>query len=346
LKKAASILILVAFTSIAMAQDRDLLSVVDELGGVLEWNPLREVGVISLGQDRIVLQVGTPFGVVNYREKVPIDPPSRVQGAVMLTESAVEALRAAVEQERLARALEQLRIGYVLIDPGHGGKDSGAVGEYQKGGKTVPVKEKDTVLAIAQDLSQMLRAAYPDKEIRHTRTDDTYVSLEDRAETANALLQKTKDAVLYISIHANATLNKLSRPTGFEVWYLPPEYRRTLLDPRSAGGEASEMLPILNSVLEEEISVESIVLAREILKGLDGKIGSLSPDRGLKEESWYVVRNAKMPAVLIEVGFISTPEEAARLASETYLKQVAEGIYDGIHSFISRFEGNESVGSR
>lgn len=92
--------------------------------------------------------------------------------------------------------------------------------------------------------------------------------------------------------------------------------------------------------------MESIILARDILAGLDGKVGTRSPSRGLKEESWYVVRNAKMPAVLLEVGFISTPEEAERLAQEAYLNDVAEGIYNGVRAFILRFERGGSPRAR
>lgn len=323
------------------AEQKELLGLVNELGGTLEWNPLRGTGVISLGDDRIAFQVGVPFAVVDFAEKVPIDPPTGNDGVVFLSSEAVAALGDAIGRQRLARAMEQLRIGFVLIDPGHGGRDPGAIGSSASGKDSPEVREKDVVLAVSKALGGRLKEAYPDKEILFTRSDDTYISLEKRAEMANALLAKTGDTVLYISIHANSTLNRASRPTGFEVWYLPPAYKRTLLE----GGGAqvdSDMLPILNSMLEEEITVESIVLAREILQGLAGKIGQLSPSRGLKEESWYVVRNAKMPAVLVEVGFISTPEEAARLADEAYLNDVAEGMYNGLRAFISRFERSGS----
>lgn len=319
------------------AEQKELLALVAEFGGTLEWNPLRGTGVISIGDDRIAFQVDVPFAVVDYAEKVAIDPPARKDGVVYLSVEAVSALGDAVGRQRLARAMEQLRIGYILIDPGHGGKDPGAIGGYAAGKTTAEVREKDVVLSVCRTLGRMLKAGFPDKEVLFTRADDTYVSLEKRADMANALLAKTGDTVLYVSIHANSTLSKTSRPTGFEVWYLPPAYKRTLLE----GGESevdSDLLPILNSMLEEEITVESIVLAREILQGLEGKVGQVSPSRGLKEESWYVVRNAKMPAVLVEVGFISTPEEAARLGQEAYLNDLAEGMYNGVRAFISRFE--------
>lgn len=334
---AACVGLLVLGVPIAAAEQAELLGLVAELGATLEWDPLRGLGVISAGEDRVSLQVGVPFAIVNYSHKVQIDPPVMREGAVYLSRGAVAAISDAVARLRLTRAMERLRIGSILIDPGHGGRDPGAVGSYVTGKKTVEVREKDVVLSTSRTLARLLREAYPDKQILLTRSDDTYITLEGRADMANALLAKTADTILYISVHANSTMKRSARPTGFEIWYLPPAYKRTLLDSGSAEVDA-DMIPILNSMLEEEISVESIILARDILAGLDGTVGGRSPSRGLKEESWYVVRNAKMPAVLVEVGFISTPEEAERLGQEAYLNDVATGMYNGVRAFISRFE--------
>ncbi len=330
------------FSMNAFAQEKDLLSIVGELGAGLEWDPLRDRGVISLGDDRISLGVGLPLALINYRLAVSIQAPTRRDGAVWLGAEAVAAISKALQQDRLARTAGHLRIAAVLIDPGHGGEDPGATGSHTVGRKSAPIREKDVVLKIGLTLSRMLQKAFPDKDILLTRTDDTYVSLEKRADTANSLLGKTNDTVLYISLHANSTFNKLSKAKGFEVWYLPPEYKRTLLEGKDPS--TSELIPILNSMLEEEISVESIVLAREILSGLDASIGDLTEDRGLRQEPWYVVRNAKMPAVLVEVGFMSSTEEAGRLADDAYLKGIAEGLYTGIRSFITRFEKYGSPG--
>jgi N-acetylmuramoyl-L-alanine amidase len=324
------------------AEERDLLSIVHDLGAGLEWDPLRDRGVISLGEDRISLGVGLPLAIINYRLAVVIQAPLRRDGAVWLSADAVSEISNALQQDRLARTAGHLRIAAILIDPGHGGEDPGAIGTYKDGKKTVTIREKDVVLKIGLMLSAMLRKALPNKQILVTRSDDTYVTLEKRADMANSLLGKTKDTILYISLHANSTLYKASNAKGYEVWYLPPEYKRTLIEGKDPA--TSELVPILNSMLEEEISVESIVLAKEILSGLDASVGDLTEDRGLRQEPWYVVRNAKMPAVLVEVGFMSSEEEAARLATDTYLKGIADGLYNGICSFITRFERYGSPG--
>jgi N-acetylmuramoyl-L-alanine amidase len=331
-----------AFSVTAFAQEKDLLSIVGDLGAGLEWDPMRDRGVISLGEDRISIGVGLPMVIINYRLAVAIPAPSRRDGAVWLSADAVAMISKALQQDRFAHTAGHLRIAAVLIDPGHGGEDPGATGTYADGKKTVTIREKDVVLKIGLTLSRMLQKAMPDKDILLTRSDDTYITLEKRADMANSLLEKTKDTVLYISLHANSTFNKLSDAKGYEVWYLPPEYKRTLLEGTDAA--TNELTPILNSMLEEEISVESIVLAREILSGLDASVGDLTEDRGLRQEPWYVVRNTKMPAVLVEVGFMSSSEEAARLATDAYLKGIADGLYTGIRSFITRFERYGSPG--
>jgi N-acetylmuramoyl-L-alanine amidase len=105
-------------------------------------------------------------------------------------------------------------------------------------------------------------------------------------------------------------------------------------------------VPILNSMLEEEISVESTVLAQEILAGLDAKIGARSGNRGMRKNDWYVVRNTRMPAVLTEVGFVTNPEESMRLSDEGYLQDIAEGMYTGLRAFVARFERYGSGGAR
>ena len=335
--------ILLAILTVSLsAEERDLLSIVHDLGAGLEWDPLRDRGVISLGEDRISLGVGLPLAIINYRLAVAIRAPERRNGAVWLSAEAVTEISSALQQDRLARTAGHLRIAAILIDPGHGGEDPGATGTYMDGKKSVTIREKDVVLKIGLMLSAMLQKQLPDKEILLTRSDDTYVTLEKRADMANSLLGKTKDTILYISLHANSTLYKASNAKGFEVWYLPPEYKRTLLEGKDPS--TSELVPILNSMLEEEISVESIVLAKEILSGLDASVGDLTEDRGLRQEPWYVVRNAKMPAVLVEVGFMSSGEEAARLATDAYLKGIADGLYTGICSFITRFERYGSPG--
>ncbi len=338
--------IIALFLSAALAlaaADRDLLELLEQIDATCEWDPLRDAGVINVGADRIAFQVGTPFVLVNYMERLDIPAPRRDGGRVVFAEEAVTAVTSAVARMRSEAPEEGLRIGAIVIDPGHGGRQPGAVGSRVVNGRELPLLEKDVVLRIALAVGERLQAAMPGKNVVFTRTDDTFVDLEPRAEMANALQEESGEAVLYISIHANASVRTKAR--GFEVWYLPPTYRRTLVQPEDTGTDPT-LSKIVNSMLEEEISVESVVLARDILQGLDGKIGSRSQNDGLKEEAWSVVRNSRMPAVLVEVGFITNPGEAALLSDPAYLQDIAEGLYNGIVAFIARFERAGSPGDR
>jgi N-acetylmuramoyl-L-alanine amidase len=334
-RRFAALAMLVFALGAARAEDRELLELLADIDATCEWDPLREAGVILAGSDRIAFQVGTPFVLLNYTERLTVPPPRREGGRILFTEEAVQAVTSAVARMRTERPETGLRVAAIVLDPGHGGKDPGGIGSRVVDGKTVPLREKDVVLNLALMVGERLRSAFPNKDVVLTRTDDTFVELEARAARANALQEKLGDAVLYISIHANASVR--SKANGFEVWYLPPTYRRTVIGSEAAQRDP-ELLPILNSMLEEEISVESVVLARDILQGIDAKIGRVSPNRGLKEEAWAVVRNSRMPAVLVEVGYLTNPDEAAHLDDPAYLKDLAEGLYNGIVAFVARFE--------
>jgi N-acetylmuramoyl-L-alanine amidase len=333
----ACTLLLLLLSSPAAAQETNLLALVNDLGAVLEWDPLLDTGLIAVGDDRICLGVGLDYALINYRMKVRIDPPARRQGVVWLSRAAVNGIGEAIQKDRLRDAGAHMRVAYVIIDPGHGGKDSGAVGKYTEGTKKVNLEEKDVTLKIALLLGDMLKQGFPDRQIVFTRVTDVYSSLEDRVAAGESLLAKTKDTVLFLAIHANSSLKRPS-PTGFEAWVLPPEYPRTVVDIATVGEENKDIFSILNSMKQEEISLESTTLAQQILAGLEAKIGPKSANRGLRSNDWYVVRNSRMPAVLTEVGFVSNPEEAARLADDAYLKDVAMGMYNGIEAFITRFE--------
>jgi N-acetylmuramoyl-L-alanine amidase len=323
--------------TVLSAADRDLLALLEQFDATCEWDPLREAGLIIAGADRVAFQVGTPFVIVNYAERVDIPAPRREGGRVVFAEEAVVAVSAVVTRMRSEVPEEGLRIGAIVLDPGHGGKDPGGVNEEK------PLYEKDVVLDISRRLESRLKSVFPDKSIVMTRTDDTFIELEARSAMANALQEESGEAVLYISIHANATLR--TKASGFEVWYLPPTFRRTLVSPDDIDADPT-LSKIVNSMLEEEISMESVILAREILKGLDGRIGTRSRNAGLKEEAWAVVRNSLMPAVLVEVGFVTNPVEAALLSDPAYLQDIAEGLYNGIVAFIARFERAGRPGDR
>jgi N-acetylmuramoyl-L-alanine amidase len=337
-RRFAATCILLLVSALGAAEDKNLLSLAHDLGAQLEWDPLRDAGVLVVGEDRISLEVGADSAVINYRLKVSIEPPSRRNGVVWLTTAAVNALGDGLQEDRLAHAGEHMRVGAIVLDPGHGGKDPGSVGSYQDGTRTVALREKDITLAVALKLGALLQAAYPDKKIVYTRTTDDFIGLDSRPQMANALQEKTGDMAIYVSIHANSSPLKVTKTSGFEVWYLPPANQRSLLGRNDVQPEDLDILKILNSMRQEEVTIETLALAKLVSAGLQASIGDRTTNRGLLQEEWNVVRNAKMPAVLVEVGFVNNPDEAKRLADPAYLKDVAQGIYSGVAASIARFE--------
>lgn len=224
----------------------------------------------------------------------------------------------------------------LVIDPGHGGKTPGAVGRFTYNGQHYTVMEKNVALEVSQMVVQKMKKLYPQLNIIMTRNKDTYVSLEERTDIANTYLDRLQEgeAMLFVSIHANAALTQ--QASGYEVWYLPPEYRRDDLVSKELNH--SKIYNIINNLREEEITLESARLADLVITGLSEQVGNLSRKRGVKEEKFYVVRNTKMPAILIELGFITNPKEGYNLTQTSYQEKLANGIVQGLNIYLKLFE--------
>ena len=319
-----------------------------ELGAVISWDPFFASGVLNKDEKRLKFYSGLPgeqgLALFDDREVITVPLPYLEGGALRFPAAFVTAAKtsfsivtpAVPHQPKVPPNNENhFRIAAIIIDPGHGGKDPGAIGTHTIAGKTLKSVEKDIVLAVSKKLSALLSSAYPGKKILLTRTGDTFPSLEDRVNIANTVPLKDNEAIIYISIHANASLNKNAR--GYEVWYLPPETRRELLD-RDKQAEYAEIAHIINDMLQAEFISESTRMGRFILTRFQESLGNRIPSRGLKAENWYVVRNARMPAILVELGFVSNIEDAKLMADEAYLKLFSEALYKGIVDFVGEFE--------
>jgi len=299
----------------------------------LQWNPFLKIGVFRWGYSVVSFRVDEPWVLLNYRQRMRIDPIVEEGGTLKWTSQTLETIHRALLGPRRSGP----RVAAIFIDPGHGGKDPGTIGRHQIGKETLELKEKDIVLKTSLILADLLKKRFPEKQVILSRSDDRYLTLEERTEMANSISVDPEDAVIYVSIHVNASLNPKAK--GFEVWYLPPQYRRKLIDGDRLNAENREILPILNMMLEEEYTIESILLAKHILDCMEESIGSVSENRGLKEETWFVVRKAKMPSVLVEIGFITHEEEAKLLSQPEYLQKIAQAIYNGIVRFIGTIDG-------
>ena len=234
------------------------------------------------------------------------------------------------------------KIDVIVIDPGHGGKDYGAVGP---GGS----REKDIVLNIGRELAKLIRKDKQFKVIM-TRDGDRSVSLNKRAEIANEA-----GADLFISIHANASPKK--SPRGWNVFFLAPAKNdsaravaqfensfflreQSALDAHRTESDSDlykdPILGILNEMIMTEFQVEShefaMMAAREFKRNL--KI----PSRGVDQAGFFVLNKVFTPSVLIESGFISNKNEEKTLKSSKYQKTVAKALYNAIKKFKAKYE--------
>lgn len=178
----------------------------------------------------------------------------------------------------------------VLIDPGHGGSD---VGTSNPRTGTI---EKGITLKIGNMVVEELEK-YSNIEVVTTRTDDTFVSLDDRNK-----IESDNNCDLFVSIHCNATPDGKSNADGVETFYWRED------------GEQSKML------------------AQKVHESITSNLSVR--DRGIKRENYQVLRNSKSPSILIETGFLTSNEEEKRLLDEDYQAQLAKYIADGIIKYI------------
>jgi N-acetylmuramoyl-L-alanine amidase len=239
--------------------------------------------------------------------------------------------RAAAEK-MAANLVEQLglTVRTVMVDAGHGGKDPGAQG--------FGLREKDVNLRMALILGKMLKQR--GFKVLYTRTTDDFLALEERTALANG-----KKADLFVSVHCNAHTDPTMQ--GFETYSLnlartPDAVRVAARENAVATGKnISDLQMILTDLMLTSKIKESVDLARTVhrsgLSSLNGKWRVV--DHGHREAPFYVLMGAKMPSILLEIGYITNKTEAARLKGDAYLKTLAGGIAQGIVGYKMQIEG-------
>jgi len=335
LKKIISVISLIFLcAAVFAANDIDLLEKGKKSGMTIYWDSLSESGMIEKNGHQLSFRNGEGIVLLDSIRMMITDAPELRGNQIYVSQKFLN------DSEEFFNQKSELpfKVGAILIDAGHGGKDPGALKTYKINGKNVTIQEKDITLKVAKMLAERLKSAYPGKKIILTRDKDVFLTLGERTDIANSVKVGENEAVLFISVHVNSSLNKTS--SGYEVWYLSPGYRRNVLDKSAVDGDEN-LFPILNSMLEEEYTTESIMIAKFIMDGLQAQIGKESTARGIKAEEWFVVRNSNMPSVLIELGFVSNEKEALLLNDERYLKKATLGIYNGIAAFITHFERSQ-----
>lgn len=226
-------------------------------------------------------------------------------------------------------ASSKKEIPIIVIDPGHGGKDDGAKG--QKG-----LLEKHVNLAVSQRLKKVLEKRYKFNVIM-TREDDTFISLKGRGEIANQ-----KGADLFVSVHANAAPRKSAK--GIETYYLgSASSERALSTAARENGKLvqsvsdNQVQKILASLISTTKMNDSARLAgrvqSQLHKQLSKKYSGVN-NLGVKEGPFFVLHDTNMASILVEVGFVTNKQEAARLKKPAYLDRLAEAIAQAIYDYM------------
>jgi N-acetylmuramoyl-L-alanine amidase len=242
-----------------------------------------------------------------------------------------EARPTASGDRSLIRALG-LKIGKIVIDPGHGGHDTGTIGP---GG----LQEKDLVLEVGRRLGKMLETRLG-AEVVYTRKDDTFIPLETRTAIAN---QQRAD--LFISIHANSSQDEAAR--GVETYYLNFTSSPEALEVAARENAVSEksiyeLQDLVKKIALKEKIEESREFAGDVQESLHSGLAAKSPgirNRGVKKAPFIVLIGANMPSILAEISFVSNPGDEHRLETSEYRQRIAESLYHGIAKYVDGLSG-------
>jgi N-acetylmuramoyl-L-alanine amidase len=221
----------------------------------------------------------------------------------------------------------------ILIDPGHGGKDVGCSGHH--------LYEKDVALEIALQFGQLMKERYPKIKVRFTRTTDVFIPLHERVAMANE-----GDVDLFISIHCNAITNPSAH--GIESYVMGMETSKENMDIAKRENEVilmedlteydpySDEGHIMIAMMQQQTLEKSIRLADFTQQSISGH--TPFRDRGVKQAGFVVLRKVLAPAILVEAGFISNPEDAKKLKEDEEKNKIAHSLVSGIGKYVSHYQ--------
>jgi N-acetylmuramoyl-L-alanine amidase len=322
----------------------------------IESTPLKELKPAPTGDPKGVTKIQNSAVEISADSKIkPVGtPPSKSEAVSKIVESSDAKLPATVKpdldatpkaaaptslgDQTLTRMLG-LKVGRIIIDPGHGGHDWGTVGP---GG----LLEKDLVLSLARHLKKLIETNLYG-EVILTRNDDSFVSLEERTAIANRYR-----ADLFISIHANYSRHRSI--SGAETYYLDfadtaSEREVAARENASAFSNVSDLENMIKKIAQADKSAESRELASILQKSLYSGTRKLFPsgkNRGVRKAPFVVLIGANMPSVLAEVAFLSNPKDERALNKEANQEAMAKALFSGIKSYINTLGSNMAQNQR
>ena len=242
-------------------------------------------------------------------------------------------------QSTLTRALG-LKIGRIVIDAGHGGHDTGTIGP-------TGLMEKDLCLDVALRLGKIIQQRLPGADVVYTRSDDTFIPLEERTHIANEAR-----ADLFISIHANSSHDHQAR--GIETYYLNLKGSPDAMEVASReNATANESIHDLDDIVKKIARSEKIDESREFASDIQDSLAKriqkqYKPvkDRGVRKAPFVVLIGADMPSILTEISFLSNPADEQLLKKPEHRQRVAEGLYQGVADYLQSLNSMTGIAPR
>ncbi len=256
------------------------------------------------------------------------------------------AMLALLNQPLCAGQNSDMKLRTVVIDAGHGGKDPGAIAPDNK------LKEKTITLDVALKLGQRIKDAYPDVKVIYTRSKDTYLTLAQRTNIANR-----NQADLFISIHVNSVKGN-SKPRGTETFIMGTDQSHANMEvckkensvilleddytTTYQGYDPNEPESfIFFNLMQNAHFEQSVIMASKIQEQL--RKGPITVDRGVKQALLLVLWRTTMPAVLVEIGFLSNAADRKQLASEAGRKEIAGRLFTAFSQFKKQYDSHSGI---
>ena len=293
-----------------------------------EWDQVAQVVTLKYRGENAKVLIGSDLVLIGS-ERITLSASTRTAKSAVIVPidfqpKVVNRLRAKADKEK---GHDIPKIRSIVIDAGHGGKDPGAIGP-------TGLEEKGVVLDICKRLKEILQQR--GFKVRLTRENDTFISLKERTEMASRA-----DVDLFVSIHANAS--PVRSAYGFEVYCAydlgfadrtaleRKENERLMFNGLSIKKNAPDVEKIILDMLYDHKQHESGVLAEQVGQKTAKLIKT--KDRGAKNERFFVLRNTLVPAILVEVGFLSNPKEEKLLKTSAYRQEIAQSLAASISDY-------------
>ncbi|MFH1752619.1 MAG: N-acetylmuramoyl-L-alanine amidase [Candidatus Omnitrophota bacterium] len=300
------------------------------------WDAAGRVATLEKGGVVAKIRIGSDKALVDDKELIDIGPPvyfheeTVVIPSTFANKGIFDIFRRSKKKSSSAKKSKgsSHRIKTVVLDPGHGGKDPGAISRYYN------LKEKEINLDIAKRLKNILKASGIDVYL--TRSTDVFVPLPDRAEFAGS-----KEADLFISVHSNSSRSGWTR--GLEIYYLSERKGNDSDRALQAANEGSSGHSTTAEAIEYDLRfTENMIVSQELAESVIKSIkksGIYAGRKSIRDAAFHVLKNFRtvMPAILVETGYISNKKEAGLLRTSSYRQKVAQSIANGVLTYSKEY---------